>query len=90
MQIGRDCCGSRFRFSQDEGVASVRNVGTAAAHRAAHHGPRAGPFATPMAAGEGPEVLDDGVVSFGNQYRSRPLRAQPTPTPNRGRCRRPA
>jgi hypothetical protein len=47
-------------------------------------------FATPMAAGEGPEVLDDGVVSFGNQYRSRPLRAQPTPTPNRGRCRRPA
>ena len=47
-------------------------------------------FATPMAAGEGPEVLDDGVVSFGYQYRSRPLRAQPTPTPNRGRCRRPA
>jgi hypothetical protein len=39
MQMGRDCCGSRFRFSQDEGVASVRNVGTAAAHRAAHHGP---------------------------------------------------
>jgi hypothetical protein len=47
-------------------------------------------FATPMAAGEGPEVLDDGVVSFGYQYRSRPLRAQPTPTTNRGRCRRPA
>ena len=47
MQMGRDCCGSRFRFSQDEGVASVRNVGTAAAHRAAHHGPRAGPFRHP-------------------------------------------
>ena len=53
MQMGRDCCGSRFRFSQDEGVASVRNVGTAAVHRAAHHGPRAGPFRHPMAAGEG-------------------------------------
>ena len=45
MQIGRDRCGSRFRFSQDEGVASVRNVGQR--RPIAHHGPRAGPFRHP-------------------------------------------
>ena len=44
-------------------------------------------FGTRVAAGQGPEVLDDGAVAMGYQYRSRPLRAAP-PTVTRGRGRR--
>jgi hypothetical protein len=81
MQVGRDCCGSRFRFSQDEGVASVRNVGTAAADRAAHHWAGDGPLRHPMAAGQGPAVLDDGAVAMGYQYRSSAVVGATDPDP---------
>jgi putative polyketide hydroxylase len=43
-------------------------------------------IATPMAAGEGPAVLDDGAVSLGYQYRSSAMPGATDPT--RGRCRR--